>query len=72
MPIFPKEERDDKDDFYKRIHDERNRVFLTKSESDLKREEEIKKKRNELYAGLIKHGNSHADAMKRVKEVYGE
>ena len=72
MPIFPKEERDDKDDFYKRIQETRNRVFLTKSEDDLKREEETKKKRNELYAGLIKHGSTPADALKRVKEVYGE
>ena len=52
MPILVKEESD-KDDFYKRITVTRDRLFLTKSEAELRREAETKRRRDEMYANLI-------------------
>jgi hypothetical protein len=62
MPILVKEEND-KDDFYKRITETRDRLFLTKSEAEIRQEAETKKRRDEMYANLIKNGKSHVDAM---------
>jgi hypothetical protein len=70
MPILVKEEND-KDDFYKRITETRNRVFLTKSETELKREAENRRLRDEMYRTLIKNGTSHSDAVKLLKDRFG-
>jgi hypothetical protein len=64
MPILVKEENDRTDDFYKRITNTRDRLFLTKSDAEIRREAETKRRREEMYKNLIKNGKSHADAMK--------
>lgn len=68
MPILVKEESDN-DDFYKRITETRNRIFITKSESEIKKDDEKRKRYDEMYKTLIKNGTSHMDAMKQLKAI---